>query len=92
MVEQKQLDTLLKENRVFKPKSSFSKKAHVSSMSQYRKMYNESIKTPGKFWSKVAKELSGLKIGKKFLNGKNHIPNGLLVEKQISLTIVLIVI
>ena len=70
MVEQKQLDTLLKENRVFKPKSSFSKKAHVSSMSEYKEMYNESVKTPGKFWSKVAKEFIWFKNWKKVLEWK----------------------
>ena len=70
MVEQKQLDTLLKENRIFKPKISFSKKAHLSSMSEYKKMYDESVKAPGKFWSKVANEFVWFKKWKKVLEWK----------------------
>ena len=54
MVDDKQFDTLLQEKRVFKPSRDFSKQAHIQSMAQYREMYEESIKRPSRFWTKVA--------------------------------------
>jgi len=36
----------------FVPSAEFSKKAHVSSMEQYQKMYDESINDPDGFWLK----------------------------------------
>jgi acetyl-CoA synthetase len=44
------------EKRVFKPAKNFSERARVRSLAQYRKLYNESIRAPEKFWSKQAKE------------------------------------
>ena len=46
------------ESRVFKPSAEFSKKARISSMAQYKKLYDESIKTPDKFWAREAGELT----------------------------------
>ncbi|MEO7298371.1 MAG: acetate--CoA ligase, partial [Verrucomicrobiota bacterium] len=43
------------ENRVFKPSKEFSKRARIKSMAQYKKLYNESIKSPEKFWGREAK-------------------------------------
>ena len=54
MVDDKQFDTLLQEKRVFKPSRNFSKQAHIQSMAQYREMYEESVKRPSRFWTKVA--------------------------------------
>src|SRR4051812_28572816 len=44
------------EERVFPPSKAFSAGAHIKSMAHYRKLYNESIKSPDKFWAKQAKE------------------------------------
>jgi len=44
------------EKRVFKPSKNFSKNARIGSLAQYQKLYNESIKSPEKFWDKRAKE------------------------------------
>ena len=49
--------SILVENRVFKPSAEFSKKARISSMAQYKKMHAESLKSPGKFFGREAKEL-----------------------------------
>ena len=54
MVDDKQFDTLLQEKRVFRPSRDFSKQAHIQSMAQYREMYEESVKRPSRFWTKVA--------------------------------------
>ena len=41
---------------MFPPESAFSERAHIKSMEQYRKMYQESIDDPEGFWSKMADE------------------------------------
>jgi len=50
------ITSVLHETRVFKPQKEFSGKAHVKSLAQYRKLYNESIRSPEKFWGKQAKD------------------------------------
>jgi acetyl-CoA synthetase len=56
------------ENRVFKPSKEFSKHAHIKSFAEYRKLYNESVRSPDKFWAKQAKnELVWFKPWKKVL-------------------------
>jgi acetyl-CoA synthetase len=65
------ITSLQHENRVFKPSKEFSSRAHVKSLAQYRKLYNESIKSPEKFWGKQAKEeLVWFKPWKKVLQWK----------------------
>ena len=61
------ITSVLKEHRVFKPNSKFASHAHIRSFAQYKKMYNESIASPEKFWSKVAEELSWYKRWTKVL-------------------------
>ena len=62
--------SLLVENRVFKPAAEFSKKARISSMAQYRKMHEESLRHPEKFFAREAKELAWRKPFKKVLDWK----------------------
>ncbi|MCK6471155.1 MAG: acetate--CoA ligase [Planctomycetes bacterium] len=62
------MDQMLKERRVFKPSKEFSKAARVGSLAAYKKLYNESIKSPDKFWAKVGKELHWFKPFKKVLD------------------------
>ncbi len=50
------ISNLQHEKRVFPPPAEFSKRAHIKSMAQYRKLYNESIMQPEKFWARAAKE------------------------------------
>ena len=70
MVDSMKFDTLLVENRIFKPNKEFSKNAHVKSMAAYRKMYDESVKSPAKFWGKVADEFHWFKKWTKVLDWK----------------------
>src|SRR3954468_23259684 len=59
------------EKRVFSPPKDFSKAAHVKSLAQYRRLYNESIRSPEKFWAKQGKnELVWFKPWKKVLEWK----------------------
>ncbi len=50
------ITSVLQEKRLFRPAKEFSQRAHIKSMQQYRKLYNESIRSPEKFWAKQAKE------------------------------------
>ncbi len=59
------------ESRVFKPSAEFSKRARIKSLAEYRKLYNESIRSPEKFWAREAKhELIWFKPWKKVLQWK----------------------
>ncbi|HSU57182.1 MAG TPA: acetate--CoA ligase [Candidatus Dormibacteraeota bacterium] len=65
------ITSVLIEKRVFPPPKNFSKDAHIKSMAQYRKLYNESVRSPDKFWGKQAKdELVWFKPWKKVLEWK----------------------
>jgi acetyl-CoA synthetase len=50
------ISSLQTEKRVFPPPPEFSKRAHIKSMAEYRKLYKESIEQPEKYWAKQAKE------------------------------------
>ncbi len=58
------------ENRVFKPAKEFAKKARIQSLAQYRKMWEESVKRPDKFWAREAAELFWQKKWSKVLDWK----------------------
>jgi len=62
------ITSVLQESRVFHPPKEFSKLARIKSLAEYRKLYNESIRSPEKFWEKQAKnELIWSKPFKKVL-------------------------
>ena len=67
---EKNITSLSRENRLFKPKKSFSEKAYIKSFQQYKRAYEKSIKDPEKFWSKIADELHWFKKWKKVLKWK----------------------
>jgi acetyl-CoA synthetase len=65
------ITSVLHEKRVFPARKEFSQSAHIRSLAQYRKLYNESIRAPEKFWAKQAKtELVWFKPWKKVLQWK----------------------
>jgi acetyl-CoA synthetase len=45
-------------NKIFHPSTEVSSKAHISTMDQYRKLYERSIKEPIAFWEEIANRLS----------------------------------
>lgn len=51
------IESHLVENRVIKPSREFSKNARIKNMAEYRRLYDASIKNPGKFWAAEAAEL-----------------------------------
>jgi acetyl-CoA synthetase len=65
------ITSVLHEERVFPPPKEFSKKAQVKSLAEYRKLYQESIHSPEKFWARQAKnEIVWFKPWKKVLQWK----------------------
>ena len=65
-------NSVLKEKRVFKPSKEFSKKAHIKSMQEYKKIYKESVENPEKFWSEKANNLHWFKKWDKVLSSKGN--------------------
>ena len=55
---------------VYKPSKEFSKNARISSLAQYKRMWQESIDHPEKFWAAEAKELAWQQPWKKVLDWK----------------------
>jgi acetyl-CoA synthetase len=61
------IESLLKEKRVFRPSKKFSAQAHVGSLKDYEKLYRRSIQKPEKFWGEMAEELTWFKKWKTVL-------------------------
>jgi acetyl-CoA synthetase len=51
------LETILREHRVFPPPEEFAKQAHIKSLAEYQKMYQRSVTDPEGFWADAAREL-----------------------------------
>jgi acetyl-CoA synthetase len=66
------IEHVLEEKRHFEPTSEFSSLAHVKSMEEYEKLYEESIADPDTFWAKAAEELHWFKKWDRVLNADNR--------------------
>src|SRR5215475_8012251 len=66
---QPDISSLLKEDRVFTPSSSFSADAHIKSREDYDRISKRSIEDPEGFWSEIAGELHWFKKWDKVLAG-----------------------
>jgi acetyl-CoA synthetase len=51
------LESILRENRVFPPPEEFAKQAHIKSLAEYEAMYRRSVDDPEGFWADAAREL-----------------------------------
>ena len=69
-IDNRNIESHLKEKRVFKPAKEFAQKARIKNLAQYQRMYQESIKRPDKFWSREASELLWQKRWRKVLEWK----------------------
>jgi acetyl-CoA synthetase len=65
-ISDQSITSMMEENRVFPVPAEFAKKAAVKSMEEYKKLYDESIKNPDKFWGKIAEELDWYKKWDKY--------------------------
>jgi acetyl-CoA synthetase len=61
------LETILREHRVFPPPEEFAQHAHVRSLAEYQKIYQRSVEEPEAFWAEVARELHWFKPWEKVL-------------------------
>ncbi|MFB1482099.1 acetate--CoA ligase [Corallococcus sp. RDP092CA] len=50
------IDSLLTESRVFPPPEDFSRRAHIRSMQDYQRLWDEAAKDPDKYWGDRARE------------------------------------
>ncbi len=51
-----EIESHLKEQRSFPPHPDFARRAHVSSMADYDRLYRESVDDPAGFWLRMARE------------------------------------
>ncbi len=61
------IDSTLRENRVFPPPPEFAAKAYIKSLAEYETLYKQSIEDPEKFWANVASDLHWFKPWDKVL-------------------------
>ena len=54
------IESVLQEERVFPPPKAFSRRAHLKSLAQYRKLYRESIQSPGEVLEPAGQGGTGL--------------------------------
>jgi acetyl-CoA synthetase len=52
------ITSMMAENRVFDPPEEVSKKAYISSLQEYKEIYQKSIEDPEGFWGKLAEQLT----------------------------------
>ncbi|HXB63084.1 MAG TPA: acetate--CoA ligase [Acidobacteriaceae bacterium] len=63
------MESLLREDRVFAPPSAFAAKAHIQSLAAYEDLYKESIADPESFWGNAARHLDWFTPFTKVLEG-----------------------
>ncbi|MBS1875538.1 MAG: acetate--CoA ligase [Acidobacteria bacterium] len=61
------IESVLQESRVFEPSAEFRAQAHVKSMEEYERLYQEAQEDPEGFWGKIAGELHWFKPWDKVL-------------------------
>ncbi|NLH41460.1 MAG: acetate--CoA ligase [Planctomycetes bacterium] len=61
MAQEKAISSLMTETRVFPPPENIRKRAYISSVEQYQKMWERSIRDPDGFWLEQAQTLSWFK-------------------------------
>jgi acetyl-CoA synthetase len=61
------ITSVLKETRKFPPPADFAAKAHVKSLAEYEKLWQEAKDDPGLFWAEQAKSLTWFKHWEKVL-------------------------
>jgi acetyl-CoA synthetase len=67
MAQDKAISSLMTETRTFPPPQRIQKEAYISSMAQYKTMWDQSIKDPDGFWLEQAKSLTWFKQPKETL-------------------------
>ncbi|MBI2027615.1 MAG: acetate--CoA ligase [Deltaproteobacteria bacterium] len=71
MASHQELDSLLKEKRIFKPLETFSNKARIKNFDDYQKIKTLAHENPQKFWAECAEELHWFSKWKQVLEWKS---------------------
>ncbi len=66
-MSQANIDSILKESRVFDPSAEFRESAHIKSLEDYERIYREAEADPEKFWGDVAENLHWFRRWEKVL-------------------------
>ncbi|MGA8109956.1 MAG: acetate--CoA ligase [Acidobacteriaceae bacterium] len=61
------LETILREHRVFPPPEEFAQRAHIKSLAEYQRIYQHSVRDPEGFWAEAAGELHWFRAWDKVL-------------------------
>jgi acetyl-CoA synthetase len=83
------IESVLKEERVFEPRQEFSARAHIKNLSEYERLYKQAQDDPDGFWASMAKELDWFKpwdkvlewdppFAKWFIGGRTNIAHNCL--------------
>src|SRR5215510_14495202 len=56
-MSEKDIESVLKEKRIFRPSKTFSAQAYIKSFAAYRALYRKAQKNPQGYWADRAKEL-----------------------------------
>ena len=73
------LDSSLRENRVFPPPAEFAANAHMKSLAEYEAMYRRSVEQPDEFWAKLPPSSTGSLPGRRSSMVRRSTPSGLLM-------------
>jgi acetyl-CoA synthetase len=60
-MSEKNIESLLHENRLFEPPQEFAQKAHIKSRAEYDEIRSKALADPEGFWASVASELTWFK-------------------------------
>src|SRR4051812_29103896 len=66
--QQANIDSTLNEDRKFEPSPEFRREAHIKSLADYERIYQEAAENPEKFWGSIASELHWFKPWTKVLD------------------------
>jgi acetyl-CoA synthetase len=64
------IESVLKEKRIFKPASDFARRAHMRSFAEHKKISKAAARNPQAYWGKAARELDWFTPWKKVLDWK----------------------
>jgi acetyl-CoA synthetase len=67
LMAQVDIESVLKEERVFEPSKDFSANAHIKNLQDYETLYRQALDDPEGFWAGMAKELDWFKPWEKVL-------------------------
>jgi acetyl-CoA synthetase len=67
LMAQVDIESVLKEDRVFEPSKDFSAKAQIKNLQDYETLYKQALDDPEGFWASMAKELDWFKPWEKVL-------------------------